>query len=125
MAQLTACITVLLAALATATAGAQKRPDSGIRGRVVYGPTCPVQRLGHTCERPYQASITIRRKSTDKVVARVRSSADGGFTVRLRGGVYVLHPQNGKPYPRAETQTVTVRRHRFTTIVVSFDSGIR
>lgn len=91
----------------------------------MYGPTCPVERPGHVCERPYQASFTIRRKSTNKVAARVHCRADGTFTVRLRAGRYLLVPQNGKPFPRAQSQTVTVRRHHFTTVVVRFDSGIR
>jgi hypothetical protein len=123
---LTALAAALWAALAIGTAsGAPRRLDSGIRGRAVYGPTCPVERPGRICERAYQASFTIRRKSTDKVVARVHSKADGHFTVRLRAGVYLLQPQNGKPFPRAQPQTVTVRRHHFTTVTVRFDSGIR
>ncbi len=124
--QLTACLVAAVGALAVGTAsGAQRRPDSGIHARVLYGPTCPVERPGHSCVRPYEASFTIRRQRTDTVVARVRSAADGGFTARLPAGVYVVQPHNGKPFPRAQSQTVTVRRHHFTDVVIRFDSGIR
>jgi hypothetical protein len=105
--------------------GAQSRPDSGIRGQVLYGPTCPVQRPKQTCERPYQASITIRRQPGGTLVARVRSGTDGRFTARLTAGSYLLTPRNGKPYPRAQSQTVAVHRHRFTAVTIRFDSGIR
>jgi hypothetical protein len=43
----------------------------------------------------------------------------------LPAGLYVVQPHNGLPFPRARSQTVTVRRHHFTDIVVRFDSGIR
>jgi hypothetical protein len=120
------CAVGALAALAIGTAsGAQRRPDSGIRARVLYGPTCPVERPGQSCERPYQASFTIRRAATHTVVAEARSAPDGRLTVRLRAGLYVLQPHNGKPYPRAPTQTVSVRRHQFADVVIRFDSGIR
>ena len=105
--------------------GAQSRPDSGIRGQVWYGPTCPVQRPNQTCVRPYQASITIRRQPGGTVVARVRLGTDGRFTARLTAGSYLLTPRNGKPYPRAQPETVAVHRHRFTAVTIRFDSGIR
>jgi hypothetical protein len=118
--------TAAIAALGVgAAAGAQQRPDSGIRGVVLYGPTCPVQRPGHTCVRTFRASITIRREPAGTVVARPRSAADGRFTARLAAGRYLLQPHNGKPYPRAQSQLISVRRHHFTAVTIRFDSGIR
>jgi hypothetical protein len=113
-----------LLALGTAS-GAARHLDSGIRGRVLYGPTCPVQRPGQSCERPYQASIAIRHEHTGTLVMRVRSGADGRFTVYLTPGSYLLVPRNGRPYPRAHSQTVSVRRNAFTAVTISYDSGIR
>ena len=113
-----------LLALGTAS-GATRHLDSGIRGRVVYGPTCPVQRPGRSCERPYQASIAIRREHTGALVMRVRSGADGRFTVSLAPGAYLLVPRNGRPYPRAHSQTVSVRRNAFTAVTIRYDSGVR
>jgi hypothetical protein len=91
----------------------------------MYGPTCPVIRPGRDCERPYQALITIKRVPAGTVSARVRSGADGRFSARLAAGRYLLIPRNGKPYPRAPSQTVTVHRHKFTSVTISYDSGIR
>jgi hypothetical protein len=122
------CVSAVAAAalLAIGTAsGASRTRDSGIRGTVLYGPTCPVQRPGRICERPYAASITIRRAHTRALVMRVHSGADGRFTARLAPGRYLLVPRNGHPYPRARSQTVSVHRDSFTLATIHFDSGIR
>jgi hypothetical protein len=124
--QLTACAIVAAAALAIGTAsGSAPKPDSGIRGLVLYGPTCPVQRPGQSCVRPFRAWITIRREPDRTVVDRVLSAADGRFSARLRAGRYLLQPRNGKPFPRAQWQTVSVHRGHFTAVTIRFDSGIR
>jgi hypothetical protein len=75
--------------------------------------------------KPYAAFITIRREPKGTVAARVHADADGRFTARLRAGHYLLVPRNGKPFPRAQSQAVTVHHHRFTTITIHFESGIR
>ncbi len=106
-------------------AAAPARPDSGVRGLVRYGPTCPVQRPGRTCERPYRATIVVRREPSNRIVIRAHSGADGRFTVRLRAGRYKLEPTNGVPFPRASDQTITVEAHHFTRVTINFDSGIR
>jgi hypothetical protein len=117
--------TAAIAALGVGAAAGAQRPDSGIRGLVLYGPTCPVQRPGQTCVRAFSASITIRREPAGTVVARPRSAADGRFTARLSAGRYLLQPHNGKPYPRAQPQMILVRRHHFAAVTIRFDSGIR
>jgi hypothetical protein len=99
--------------------------DSGITGEVRIGPTCPVERPGKVCERPYQATITIRREPAHSRVARVQSSASGHFRIALAPGRYLLTPQNGRPYPRSSPQIATVHSHRYTTVRISYDSGIR
>lgn len=100
-------------------------PDSGIRGRVLLGPTCPVERIGQTCVRPYKATIKIRSEATGRVVARTRSRANGRFSIPLAPGTYVLESQSGRPYPRSSPQTTTVHWHRYTRVLISYDSGIR
>lgn len=84
-----------------------------------------MQRVGQSCERPYKATIVIRRESSNKLVVRAHSGADGRFLVRLRPGRYVLTPTNGIPFPRASAETITVQAHRFTGVTINFDSGIR
>ncbi|MGH2866942.1 MAG: hypothetical protein ACRDNK_05155 [Solirubrobacteraceae bacterium] len=121
---LTAMVGVVVA-LVLGTAGAAPPAQTGVRGLVLYGPTCPVQRVGMTCERPYRAWITVRRFPSETLVARVHSAANGHFTVLVPAGRYRLAPRDGSPYPRAVPQIVTVRRGRLSTVTIRFDSGIR
>ncbi len=102
-----------------------RQPDSGITGKVLIGPTCPVERPGRVCVRPYQATITIRREPRHTLVGRVRSSAAGHFRMALKPGRYLLQPQNGHPYPRSSPQLATVDIHRYTVVLIGYDSGIR
>jgi hypothetical protein len=113
------------ASVGRAAAGGARHLDSGIAGTVMFGPTCPVERPGMTCERPYEATIAIRRERNHRLVARVQSSAQGRFRISLARGTYLLVPQNGRPYPRSSPQLVTVRSHHYTHVVISYDSGIR
>jgi hypothetical protein len=98
---------------------------SGIRGHVLYGPTCPVERAGQTCERPYRALLSFRRQPANRTVARVRSSASGYFSVALAPGHYVLAPRNAEPFPHSAPLRVTVSPGRYTSVTVRYDSGIR
>lgn len=105
-------------------AGAAPLPQ-GIRGYVTLGPTCPVQRVGETCERPYAATMSLRRLGSTAPARTVRSGDDGRFRVALRVGRYRLTPRHSAPFPHAEPQTVIVRAGRFTRVTVAFDTGIR
>src|SRR5664279_921757 len=100
-------------------------PDSGVRGQVLYGPTCPVQRPGAICERPYQATVVVSRTASRGTVARVRTSAAGRFTVRLRAGRYLVKVTSHTTFPRSWSQKVTVTAHHFTSLTIRIDSGIR
>ena len=55
------------------------------------------------------------------------TTADGAFRIPLLPGVYSLVAVNlkGSAYPRSQPVTVTVTAGRFTSVVVSFDSGIQ
>lgn len=116
---------IVLALGSCAASATSRAPDSGVRGRVLYGPTCPVQRPGQSCERPYRATLVFRREPSNKLALRVSSAADGGFTAHLAPGRYRLEPRNGNPFPRAQSETVSVRAGRFTRLTVHYDSGIR
>jgi hypothetical protein len=110
---------------ASGSSGHSSTLGSGISGKVMIGPTCPVERPGRVCERPYQTTITIRREPKRTLVTRVHSSATGHFRVALAPGTYLLIPQNSRPYPRSSPQLATVHSHRYTTVLISYDSGIR
>jgi hypothetical protein len=83
----------------------------------------PLERFG--CTSNHAAPARDPPRAEGNCVARVHAGADGRFSIRLRAGDYLLVPRNGKPFPRAKSQSVSVRRHRFTTVTIRFDSGIR
>lgn len=102
-------------------------PDApqGIEGIVMLGPQCPVQTLEDPCpDLPYEAWIEVRTAGGESVT-RVRSGEDGRFRVGLRAGRYVLHPEDGDPFPVASEQEVDVRKSVYSEVTVSFDTGIR
>ena len=115
---------------ACGTAGGQP-PRSGISGRVVAGPTCPVEQFPPTSQcapRPLAASLRIRRAGTSSVSKLVHSGADGRFRVVLSPGTYIIHalPENGSPFPRPPADSrVRVRRGRLAHVTISYDTGIR
>jgi hypothetical protein len=117
------CIVVL--AGGEVTGGASAGLNSGLNGHVLYGPTCPVQRVGQSCERPYQATIRVLRDPARRSSVTVRSAGNGTFRVRLAPGRYLLEPQNGRPFPTSRPQTITVHPHRYTNVTIRYDSGIR
>lgn len=122
----TICTVCTLGAAMFATASAAAtRTDSGLRGQVLYGPTCPVQRPGQTCERPYQATVVVTHAGARGVIARVGTSANGRFTVRLRAGRYLVKATSRTGYLRSWSRVLSVTAHHFTGLTIRFDSGIR
>ena len=117
-------------ALADAGARAERASalDSGISGRVLVGPTCPVQTQPPTpscADRPLATAIRVMRLANGTVAARTRSGSDGRFRVRLRPGRYEVRAASGRPVPRCGSLRVTLRSHRFAHVTLSCDSGIR
>ena len=104
-------------------------PDSGIRGRVLAGPQCPVVVQNSPCpDQPVpNAGIQVSEAGSGEMVARVNADENGRFLIRLRPGRYVAEAvvaSNGGP-PSAKPVDVTVRAHEFTRVVIPLDTGIR
>lgn len=99
--------------------------DSGIRGTVQLGPTCPVQTRDVPCVTPYVAVLVIL-DTDQREAARVSSGPDGAFQVALPPGDYTVTPTpGGDPFPTAAPQAVTVLPGAFTEIEINYDTGIR
>lgn len=99
--------------------------DSGIRGFVQLGPTCPVQTRDVPCTTPYVAVLVILDMN-DSEVARVTSGEDGRFEVLLAPGQYTIAPTpGGDPLPSAPPQAVSVVEASFTEVEINYDTGIR
>ena len=124
-------IAALSLVLVVSTTACAKGPggatDSGIRGIVLLGPTCPVEQASSPCpDKPMQVEVRVL-DSNDDEVRKVRSGADGRFAVTLDPGTYTLVAvltAGGGP-PSAQPVTVTVVAHAFANAEVLVDSGIR
>lgn len=117
-----------LALSACAAAGPTNAPDSGIRGLVTLGPTCPVQVENdpQPCSTTYAATLEIHDQVSDRLITTVTSGADGRFEVRLAPGTYRIVPQVAEVLPiAAPLENIVVEAGSFTEVQVDFDSGIR
>ncbi len=122
--------TVPQAASSTSTiVGSGTAGNAGtVRGTVVLGPTCPVERIppDPACApRPYQTSIAILRSRGSGPLATIQTDSSGAFSVSLAAGIYVFHPQGGAVYPRCTDQIATVAPGKTTNVTISCDTGIR
>jgi hypothetical protein len=121
-------ILLLLAAAACAREASTADGSSGIVGRVLAGPTCPVQVEASPCpDRPVEALVRVLAASGEGApVTSFRSREDGTFRVALEPGRYLLVPKvRGTGALTARPVAVTVRPGEFARVDVLLDTGIR
>jgi hypothetical protein len=127
MRQMRAISILLLFLVACAGRGASSSGDSGIRGTVLLGPTCPVETLESPCPDRPLADVEIRVLRGGDVVATVRSDDEGRFAVALDPGRYEVQAvvEEGGPGMSAKPVDVLVTNGVFNDVNVPVDSGIR
>lgn len=112
---------------------AKKTSLSGIYGTATFGPTCPVQRIGELCEKPYQGTIVIGKNilipsKPDRFEEKTRfqTNSDGSFRVNLPPGDYVAKAP-GVGFDRFNFSKISahVEENKFSKIDILFDTGIR
>jgi hypothetical protein len=125
---LAATVFILAVAFSAAACRSSEKPDSGIRGTAMLGPLSPVSREGETNDKPYADAVIIIRDAADgREAARTKTAGDGTFSVDLAAGSYTVEGVNpdGTALPYAAPTEVTVEEGKYTSITVSFDTGIR
>ena len=103
---------------------------SGVKGRVLLGPTCPVVQypLDPKCaDKPYQTTVQVIAVGSPKssTFATVESDENGNYMVFLPPGEFALQPVGGNMLPRCETKEVTIEPDVMLEIDLYCDSGIR
>jgi carboxypeptidase family protein len=120
-------IALILVAVAVAACGGNGAGDgtSGIRGRALAGPQCPVEVEGSPCpDLPYAGTvIAIDTESGEEFT--VETDSQGRFELPLEPGTYEISIVSESSPPFAKPQTVTVEPGSFTQVTVSVDTGIR
>jgi hypothetical protein len=100
-------------------------PNSGVRGDVVLGPTCPVEIAGSPCpDRPWQGTVQAFTLS-GALVRDASTDAQGAFELPLDPGTYDLIPYTPQSPPTAKMQRVTVTSGAFVAVTLQLDTGIR
>lgn len=114
--------------IATSTSGGIIPYDSGVRGTVLLGPTCPVERIppDPACaEKPYATAIVVYRVGSQSVFVMGNSDTNGMFKFSLPPGSYTLEAKNGKVFPRCAQVSVDVPASGYASTAISCDTGIR
>jgi len=100
-----------------------------VRGTVLAAPACggPVVLDSPCPDKPVAAEIAVTAVGSQDIVATVRSTSEGKFSVDLAPGDYTLLPSttNGAPFPVGRPTDVTVRPGGFTEVTLTMDTGLR
>jgi hypothetical protein len=103
---------------------------SGIKGVVLLGPTCPVERIPpdpQCADKPYKTSLVATTTSQPQTMKEFNSDASGKFSVVLPPGEYIINQSNkASMLPRCSSQSsVQVEKNKYTDITLHCDTGIR
>jgi len=109
----------------SACASDPDRATGGITGRVVAGPTCPVEVAGSPCP-PGVWTGTVRATAADGTTYETQTDGEGRYRLPLLDGTYEVVPviDGGGP-PSSAPVSVTVRAGAMQTLELQVDTGIR
>jgi hypothetical protein len=93
---------------------------NGLHGHVRIGPTTPVCRVDIPCTKP-AAGVTLSFTRNARVT-RVKTGANGGYSVRLAPGRYRVRANAGLSIRPAEVRVVS---GKILTLDFAIDTGIR
>jgi hypothetical protein len=112
---------VIAAGLAGAAAAGSR---TGVWGYVTRGPVKPVCEEGVRCFVP-AGNVTLVVLRQGREVTRVKTRADGRYSVTLRPGVYRIRPLRKTFGSSYLGRLVTVKRGLMSRLDLNIDTGIR
>lgn len=102
---------------------------SGIRGKVLLGPTCPVERIPpdpRCADKEYAITLGATSVNSSQIIKHFSSGADGSFKVDLPPGTYNIVSAVENSLPRCGTpEAITVIANQYSYVTVFCDTGIR
>jgi hypothetical protein len=91
-----------LASCGSASTTTSTTNSATVTGRVLVGPTCPVEQAGHPCPPRLVAATATARDTKDRLVTSTQSGRDGTYQLRVPSGTYTLNAETPQhPYPVA------------------------
>jgi len=102
-------------------------PTTGVRGLVLAGPTCPVERADASpCVRAVAGAEILARDESGRIAARAVSDAAGNYFLALAPGSYVIDPQPVRGLVgTAQPVAVEVTEGSPVDQDLEYDTGIR
>ena len=114
----------VLGALALGCGSAGGATATGLKGKVMRGPTQPVCNINEPCEEPARG-VRLVFSRAGKVIARAKTDQKGWYRVTLRPGPYAVSTQNPRVSMRFSPKSATVARDRVKRVDFDIDTGIR
>jgi hypothetical protein len=100
--------------------------SSGIRGMILAGPTCPVEREGEQCGPLPAAGVPLRVVDISGAErATTQTDPSGKFLLLLPPGIYIIERSGGSPFPSVPPTQVMVNEGEFQDVLLNGDTGIR
>ncbi|HUX35614.1 MAG TPA: hypothetical protein VMV71_01110 [Candidatus Paceibacterota bacterium] len=102
--------------------------NSGVRGTVLLGPACPVERIPPDpgcADKSYSVNISVFHAGASALYASGKSDENGIFQFSLPPGSYTLKAESGSMFPRCGSADVTVGPIGYATTTIFCDTGIR
>jgi hypothetical protein len=97
---------------------------TGLKGKVMRGPTQPVCQINEPCEEPARGVRLVFSRS-GKVVARAKTDQKGWYRVTLRPGRYGVSTVNPQVSRRFTPKSATVPTASVRRVDFDIDTGIR
>jgi hypothetical protein len=114
----------VLGALALGCGSAGGATATGLKGKVMRGPTQPVCSITEPCEEPARG-VRLVFSRAGKVVARATTDKKGWYRVTLKPGSYAVTTQNPRVARRFTPKSATVATARVKRVDFDIDTGIR
>lgn len=104
--------------------------ESGIRGTVLLGPTCPVVKEppdDECADKPYETTLVVTTSDQARVIKEFHSDASGKFSVQVPPGEYAIRSSAAANVLHycSTNDTVKVNANEYTETTVNCDTGIR
>ena len=114
----------IFVALAFGYASAGGGTATGLRGKVMRGPTQPVCRVNEPCEE-LAPGVRLVFYRSGKVVARATTNQNGWYRVTLRPGRYAVSTMNPRVARNFGPKSATVPKTGMKRQDFDIDTGIR